>query len=170
MYKNEIDTFSPDDISASLLVAIRTTQTSNPRPAAYLVPLNEILEQPGDAREKCVVIPMPGKSSSDIDYNHDGIYADFHMRPDGTFFDCLMLARGSVALYANIVFNSGATHYDRLYVLWIFDDKLSLSRYRVDDELAEDLWLMSKIAENHNYPPDVCTKSIEFVQHVELQR
>lgn len=114
--------------------------------------MSELWGDAVDSDEKCIVIPLPGISASEIDYKDERLYAEVRYRPDGTALECVMLARERIALSGVAVHLTAAEHRGRLYVLWDFDDMWAFSDYRFNGELAEDIWVASRVAESHSTP------------------
>ncbi|WP_207005059.1 hypothetical protein [Trinickia mobilis] len=140
--------WSEQETNAELLAAIRKHFTSNSARTAYDVPLSELWEQPQVTDEKCIVIPMPGTTATEIDYEDKGVSTQVRRRADGTSIDCLLLASGRVALPGSAIDIAQSSDFGRILVLWVFNDKLTLSEYRFDEQLYEDLWAASLVAQS----------------------
>ncbi|MGA9917027.1 MAG: hypothetical protein WBR17_31240 [Paraburkholderia sp.] len=135
-----------------LLAAIAEHRAASAKHIAYVVPMSELWEDEADSDEKCIVIPLPGISVDAIDYKDERLYAEVRYCPDGTALECVMMARERIALSGVAVHLTAAEHHGRLYVLWDFDDMWAFSAYRFNDELAEDMWVASRVAESHSTP------------------
>ncbi|SFU25866.1 hypothetical protein [Paraburkholderia aspalathi] len=135
-----------------LLAAIAEHRAASAEHIAYVVPMSELWEDVADSNEKCIVIPLPGISAGEIDYNDERLYAEVRYCPDGTALECIMIARERIALSGVAVHLTAAEHHGRLYVLWDFDDMWAFSEYRFNGELAEDMWVASRVAESHSTP------------------
>jgi hypothetical protein len=135
-----------------LLAAITEHRAASTEHVAYVIPMSELWEDAADSDEKCIVIPFPGILASELDYNDERLHVEVRYRPDGTALECVMMARERIALSGVAVHLTAAEHHERLYVLWDFDDKWIFSNYRFDGELAEDMWVASRVAESHSTP------------------
>lgn len=105
-----------------LLAAIAEHRAASTEHIAYVTPMSELWGDAVDSDEKCIVIPLPGISASEIDYKDERLYAEVRYRPDGTALECVMMARERIALSGVAVHSTAAEHHGRLYVLWDFDD------------------------------------------------
>lgn len=168
MYKSKIDSFSLENINSDLLASILAAHTTSIGRSAYVVSLNELFQQKVDTDEECAVIPMLGKSASDIDYEYPHLSFECFLRPGGGCFDGLMLARKVVALSGYAVYKTGAENYGRLFVFWIFDDKLNLSEYHFSKEINDQLWLASEEESDEDLRWMNHVENVEFVEHREL--
>lgn len=135
-----------------LLEAIKEHRAASAGHVAYVVPMSELWEDEADSDENCIVVPLPGISADEIDYKDERLYAEVRHCPDGTALGCVMMARERIALSGVAVHLVAAEHQGRLNVLWNFDDRLTFSAYRFNDELAEDMWVASRVAESHSTP------------------
>jgi hypothetical protein len=135
-----------------LLAAIAEHRAASTKHIAYVVSMSELWEDEANSDEKCIIILLPGISAGEIDYNDERLYAEVRYRPDGTALECVMMARERIALSGVAVHLTAAEHHGRLYVLWDFDDMWAFSDYRFNGELAEDMWVASRVAESHSTP------------------
>ncbi|MFM0348985.1 hypothetical protein [Paraburkholderia sp. RL17-347-BIC-D] len=148
--QNDADELSRPNLE--LLAAIAEHRATSAGHIAYVIPMSELWEDAVDSDEKCIVIPLPGISASEIDYKDERLYAEVRYRPDGTALECVMMGRERIALSGVAVHLTAAEHHGRLYVLWSFDDMWAFSDYRFNGELAEDMWVASRVAESHSTP------------------
>ncbi|MGU7785047.1 hypothetical protein [Burkholderia sp. PU8-34] len=142
--------WSEHETKAELLATIQTHFASNSVRTAYVVPLSELWEQPQLTDEKCIVIPMPGTTATEIDYEDKSVATQVRRRADGTGIECLLLANGRVAVSGPAIDIAQSSTFGRIWVLWVFDDKSTLSEYRFDARLYEDLWATSMVAQSYH--------------------
>jgi hypothetical protein len=136
--------------NSELLAAINEHRTTETAHFAYVVPMSELWEGNAGSDEKCIVVPLPGIRAEEIEVADERLFAEVRGLPDGTALECVMMARERIALSGAAVHSTGAEHHGRLLVLWYFDDQLTFSQYRIDDDLTEDMWVASRIAESHS--------------------
>ncbi|ALL67866.1 hypothetical protein K788_0001017 [Paraburkholderia caribensis MBA4] len=61
-----------------------------------------------------------------------------------------MLADETVALASMVAHWADTNGDDEFHILWLFDDKVELSTYYLDDDIRDELQLADAIAEDHN--------------------
>jgi hypothetical protein len=154
------DVDGPDEFNQELLAAINEHRATAMARTAYVVPLAELWSDFDYGDEMCVVVPLPGVASGDVSYEGEHLYAEVCELPDGTSLHCLMCAAGRVALSGWAVHVARAERTGRLNILWMFDDNDLLREYRFGSDLAEDMWVASRIEDSHSTPkPDGVNES-----------
>ncbi|MGU7778581.1 hypothetical protein [Burkholderia sp. PU8-34] len=142
--------WSEQETNAELLAAIRTHVADSPARTAYVVPLSELWEQPQLTDEKCIVLPLPGTTATEIDLEDKTVSTQVRHRADGTSIECLLLANGRVAVSGPAINIAQSNDFGRILVVWVFNDKPTLSEYRFDAQLHEDLWAASMVAQSYH--------------------
>ncbi|WP_143266391.1 hypothetical protein [Paraburkholderia caledonica] len=100
--------------------------------------------------KKIIVAPLVGLKSDAIgDLNSDFSLA-IKPRSDGVRLSCFMLADETVALATIVAHWADMDEDDEYHILWLFDDCAELSTYCLNDDIRDELQIVSAIAEAHN--------------------
>jgi hypothetical protein len=147
-----------------LLAAIDEHRAAAAGHIAYVVPMSELWEDDGHSDENCIVVPLSGATADEYDYGDGHLYAEVRGLHAGTALHCVMMAHGRIALSGPAVHLARAERRGRLLILWIFDDERAFSEYRFSDDLAEDLWVASRVAESHSIPTPGSTTRLRLAE------
>jgi hypothetical protein len=144
--------FSKTDINTALLAEIQAHFAAADVPAACLVRLSKLYEQPKDTDEWCIVIPMPGKAAAEIDCEDQAVSAQVRRRKNGGRVECLLVAGGHVAIWGAAIGRATSYAPGHVLVLWAFDDAQKLVEYPINEQTYEDLWAAEQVAQSHMHP------------------
>ncbi|MFC6949668.1 hypothetical protein ACFQI9_34660 [Paraburkholderia dipogonis] len=117
--------------------------------AAYVVPSDSVLSDSAAVADNIVVVPLIGVDSAEFDYEEQYVYSAVHPRLNGDRIACLMFAHDEVALTHMAPHWAGASLYDALNVLWLFDDIPVVSRYYISDDVFEQMTKSNAIEDDH---------------------
>ena len=123
-------------------------------PTAYVASVSDVFDQLVNTDERCIVVVLPELASEAIDCAATHITAQVRTRPDGTPIACGLFAKGQVALNAHALNEAQPQNSERLSVLWVFKDRLALCHYPYDDDTEQRFWLVSSVADGHQYETD----------------
>ncbi|RQS56875.1 hypothetical protein DID96_37030 [Burkholderia sp. Bp8963] len=138
------------DLNVERLWEIREMAVEHGGPAAYLVPVAELLTDDSCLKnETCVVAWLP-RTQDAADLANPEVYSSIETQLDGGRVACLMLAKGAVALADEAVWSSGAGQENQLLVFWLFNNStVSVCQYRLSEDLVDALDIDGKCAESH---------------------
>lgn len=143
---------APGQPNSELLAAIAEHRSTAVEHIAYVVPMSELWAHELTSNQNCLVVPLRGFRSDNIDVTDENFYACVRARDDRTSLECLMMARGQIALTGAAVRSAGAQTHGLLHVLWSFDNEWVFSKYRFSDGIAEDMWVAASIAQSSSSP------------------
>ncbi|WP_233886322.1 hypothetical protein [Paraburkholderia flagellata] len=116
---------------------------------SYVVPAKAVLANAAGVRGNVVVLPLNGISSAELDYEEPNMCSAVHPNLNGDRIACLMLAGEKVALTHMAPHWAGASLYDDLRVLWIFDDAPVISQHYISDDILEQMNETNAIEGDH---------------------
>jgi hypothetical protein len=138
-----------------LLADIAQHRAASAGHIAYVVPMEKVWQEETRPDRKCVVVPLPGITSAEIAYDDEVLHSEVRRLPDGSFLQCVMVANERIALSGVAVREARAKQEGWLVILWLFDDKAVFSKHRFDEDLSDEMWCASHVAEEYNaYGPD----------------
>ena len=137
------------DFNMEALRKIQNDAMTRESRTSYIVPSNTVLTDSSEVADNVVVVPLSGVDSSEIDYEEPYIHSMVHPRLNGDRIACLMLAHDEVALTHMAPHWAGASLYDALNVLWLFDDIPVVSQYYISDDVFEQITKSNAIEDDH---------------------
>ncbi|MGF6505884.1 hypothetical protein [Paraburkholderia sp. 32] len=138
-----------DDFNIDALRKLQNDAMTRESLTGYVVPSNTVLSDSAEVTDNIVVVPLSGVDSSEIDYEEPYFHSMVHPRLNGDRIACVMLAHDEVALTHMAPHWAGASLYDALNVLWLFDDIPVVSRYYISDDVFEQMTKSNAIEDDH---------------------
>ncbi|MBB5460236.1 hypothetical protein [Paraburkholderia sp. Cpub6] len=120
-------------------------------PTVYVAPVSHVIGEAIGTDEICVVVAMPARDSSDVEYCAPSVTPQVRTRPDGTPVACALLANGQVAVNASALNDARPLHAGRLTVLWMFREMSALRHYPYDEEAEEWFSATAMVADGHRH-------------------
>ena len=137
------------DFNIGALRKIQNDAMGRESPTSYVVPSNTVLSDSSEVADNIVVVPLSGVDSSEFDCEEPYIHSMVHPRLNGDRIACVMLAHDEVALTHMAPHWAGASLYDALNVLWLFDDIPVVSQYYISDDVFEQMTKSNAIENDH---------------------
>jgi hypothetical protein len=134
--RQQTEEFDEDDIDEELIKQLHQRGTTSGSRVALVVPLHELLGVSSEDNEKCVVVVLDGMSPRSIKYSDEELSADVRTMQNGRSAACLFAAQGRIVISEEIVREVRPMDYDRLVVLWVFNDEdARLCEYAFTDDV-----------------------------------
>ncbi|MGU7778670.1 hypothetical protein [Burkholderia sp. PU8-34] len=146
------ETLTEDDLNQELVALIREDCHGCGEPSSHSVEPRQLFSgNKLTGIEACVVVTLPGWLLSDIPFEAEILSVCVETTPHGRIA-CFLLRGKKVSLPLHAVWPLPLPEDERLLIIYVCDNGISLEHFRFTEDLIEQMWLCDMTTQFHAHP------------------